>query len=51
MKFIHKLSTNSVLKVTLCVRVWIEIQVRALFLSALFVTLCVRVWIEIPSAS
>ena len=33
-------------KVTLCVRVWIEINMPIISALVIFVTLCVRVWIE-----
>ena len=34
-------------RVTLCVRVWIEIETRMGVDGHMVVTLCVRVWIEI----
>ena len=37
-------------RVTLCVRVWIEIFAPALMTRGVTVTLCVRVWIEMPVA-
>ena len=45
-------NTQSVVAVTLCMRVWIEIYVEQHHLDVYDVTLCMRVWIEmLPNRS
>ncbi len=47
MKYHSGHARRGFIQVTLCVRVWIEIDEVLQFRAVVIVTLCVRVWMEI----